>query len=193
MSAAFPKGNIVVLTAPSGAGKTTIARLVMEAIPEMGFSVSMTTRPPRPHERHGVHYYFTDEENFRRRVSEGDFIEYEEVYPGRLYGTLREEIDRRAASGPVLLDVDVRGAVHIKEIFDDSACAIFILPPSADVLADRLRARGTETPASLEDRLLRARDEMQYFDRFDAVIINDELETAVEETLKIIHQFLNKH
>lgn len=191
MSDVGPKGKIVVLTAPSGAGKTTIARHVMEAIPEMEFSVSMTTRPPRPHEQQGVHYYFTDEADFRRRISAGDFIEYEEVYPGRLYGTLREEIDRRTASAPVLLDIDVRGALHIKEIFDDRAFTIFVLPPSANVLADRLRARGTETEASLEDRLRRARDEMGYSQRFDAVIINDVLDTAVKETIHMVRRFLN--
>ncbi|QXD13793.1 guanylate kinase [Rhodocaloribacter litoris] len=184
--------KIVVLTAPSGSGKTTIARRVLDAFPGMHFSVSATTRPPRPGEVDGVHYHFVSEEEFRRLIDEGAFIEYEEVYPGRFYGTLVREVREAARTGPVLLDVEVKGAMNVKRLFGDDALVIFIRPPSLAVLAERLRRRGTETEASLRTRLERAAQELEYADRFDAVVVNDELDRATEETLRLVRSFLER-
>lgn len=182
--------KIVVLTAPSGAGKTTIARRVLEAIPELRFSVSATTRPPRPHERDGVHYHFVTAERFQEMVAAGELLEHEEVYPGRFYGTLRSEVERLAQDVPVLLDVEVKGALNVKQLFGDRALVLFIRPPSLEALEARLRERGTETPVSLRQRLLRAEQEMAFAGCFDAVIVNDRLEEAVEETLHQVRSFV---
>ncbi|RMF59740.1 MAG: guanylate kinase [Bacteroidetes bacterium] len=185
-------GKIVVLTAPSGSGKTTIARRVLAAFPEMRFSVSATTRPPRPGEIDGVHYHFISEDAFRRLIDEGAFIEYEEVYPRRFYGTLVREVREAARTGPVLLDVEVKGAMNVKRLFGDDAFVIFIRPPSLAVLAERLRQRGTETEESLRTRLERAAHELEYADRFDAVVVNDNLDRATEETLRLVRSFLER-
>lgn len=182
--------RLVVLTAPSGGGKTTIARRVMEAVPELRFSVSATTRPPRSHERHGVDYYFVSPERFRQYVDAGDLLEYEEVYPGVYYGTLRKEVERRSATSPILLDIDVRGAEALKRLYGDNALVIFIRPPSIEILEERLQGRATENPAARKTRLDRARTELEFAHRFDAVVVNDDFENAVAETLDLIHQFL---
>ena len=182
--------KIIVLTAPSGSGKTTIARRVLAAIPEVRFSVSATTRPARPHEQDGVDYYFVSPERFQELIAEGALLEHEEVYPGRLYGTLRTEVERLAEEVPVLLDIEVKGALNVKRLFGEKALVLFIRPPSLDVLEDRLRARGTETPETLRTRLERARREIAFADRFDAVIVNDRLDEAVEETLRRVRSFL---
>lgn len=184
--------KIVVLTAPSGAGKTTIARRVLESFPGMQFSVSATTRPPRPHEVDGVDYHFVDSTRFREMMENSELLEYEEVYPGRFYGTLRSEVESRARNGPVLLDVDVRGAARIEEAYRDDALTVFIRPPSLDVLAERLRRRETETDASFRARLQRAEMELAQAGVFDAVVVNDNLEDAVSETLRIIRTFLER-
>lgn len=184
------KRNIIVLTAPSGAGKTTIARRVMQEFPELSFSVSATTRDPRESETDGEDYHFLSEAAFRRRVENGDVLEYEEVYPGQFYGTLRSEVEEKAADGGVLLDIDVRGARNVKDTFGDDALVIFIAPPSMAELRRRLTRRGTETDRSMQDRLERAEIEIQQADSFDAVVVNDELDEAVEETLREIRQFL---
>ncbi len=188
----MPEPRIVVLTAPSGAGKTTIARRVLQAFPNMRFSVSATTRPPRAGERDGVDYYFLSEEAFRELILRGQFVEYEEVYPGRLYGTLRSEIDAASRAHPVLLDIDVKGALRIKERFGEEALAIFIKPPSFEVLEVRLRARGTEDESAMTERLERARMELTYEDRFDAVVVNDDLERAAAETIRLVRLFLSR-
>lgn len=182
--------RIIVFTAPSGSGKTTIARRVMEARPDLSFSVSATTRPPREHEREGVDYHFVSADRFRKLIDEGAFLEYEEVYPGRFYGTLIDEVNRRSETGPVLLDVDVKGAVNVKERYGDDALILFVRPPSMAVLEKRLRDRGTETESSLATRLNRAESELEYEPRFDTVIVNDDLETAIRETLTAIEVFL---
>ena len=182
--------KIVALTAPSGSGKTTIARRVLEAIPEMAFSVSATTRPRRDYERHGVHYYFVSEDEFRQLVEDEALLEYEEVYPGKLYGTLRAEVERVAATRPVLLDIEVYGALNVKRLYGADALALFIRPPSLDELARRLRARATETEETLAVRLDKAAHELSFAEEFDAVIVNDDLETAVAETLRHIRAFL---
>ena len=182
--------RIVVITAPSGSGKTSIARRVLAAFPSMRFSVSATTRPARPGEREGIDYWFMDAEGFERLVAEDAFIEREQVYPGRWYGTLHSEVDRSTTAAPVLLDVDVRGAENVKRVFGADALGIFIRPPSYDILEARLRARGTESAADLEVRLARVRDELTHEDRFDAVVVNDDLDRAVEETIGLVRSFL---
>lgn len=184
------RGSIVVLTAPSGSGKTTIARRVLEAVPEMRFSVSATTRPPRPNERDGIDYHFMSVDEFRRRVRKGDLLEYEEVYPDRFYGTLRSEVETATPEKPVMLDVDVKGALSVKRIFGDRALVIFIRPPSIESLEERLRLRGTESAETLRQRLDRATVELGYEKEFDAVVVNDDVEKAVSETLRIVRSFL---
>lgn len=183
--------GIIALTAPSGAGKTTIAHRLLAAVPGLRFSVSATTRPARPHERHGVDYYFVGPERFRELAAAGALLEYEEVYPGRFYGTLVSEVERALQTGSVLLDVDVKGALHVKKLYGDRALTIFIAPPSLDVLEARLRARNTETETTLAARLDRARDELTYAPRFDHTVVNDGLEDAVAETLRLVRSFLS--
>lgn len=190
MSNESSRGKIVVLTAPSGAGKTTIADALRAEIPGLAFSVSATTRPPRAHEVDGVHYHFVPEGRFRQLIESGELLEYEEVYPGRFYGTLRSEVDRAAETGPILLDIDVRGALNVKRLYGGRALTVFIRPPSMEALRARLEARGTETEATLRTRLETAARELTYADRFDVVVVNDELKTAVAETLRQVRQFL---
>ena len=182
--------KIVALTAPSGAGKTTIARRLTQALPETRFSISATTRAPRTGERDGVDYFFLTEDEFRRRVEEDDFVEFES-YAGHLYGTLRSEIERIAAEGIALLDIDVRGALNVKRLYGDEALTLFIKPPSLGVLAERLRNRRTESEDALATRLERAEMEMAYAPDFDAVVVNDDLETAVAETVERVRAFLD--
>jgi len=187
----MPDRNIVVLTAPSGAGKTTIAHRVLEAMPAMQFSVSATTRPPRPDETDGEDYHFLTPEEFRARIDAGDLLEYEEVYPDQFYGTLRSEVENRAEDHPVLLDIDVKGALNVKRAFGNEALVLFIAPPSLEELQRRLKGRGTEDRESLQDRLNRVEQEMEKADACDAVVVNDDLDVAVEETLTRIRQFLS--
>jgi guanylate kinase len=186
----MPDRNIVVLTAPSGAGKTTIAHRVLEAMPEMQFSVSATTRDARPDETDGEDYHFLSTEEFERRIDDGDLLEYEEVYPGQFYGTLRSEIEAKSTNGPVLLDIDVEGALNVKQAFGDDALVLFVAPPSKEELRARLKGRGTEDAEALASRLERADRELAKRNAFDAVVVNDDLDTAVEETLDRIRQFL---
>lgn len=184
------RNGIIALTAPSGAGKTTIAHRLLAAVPGLRFSVSATTREPRPHERNGVDYHFITPERFRELAAAGALLEYEEVYPGRFYGTLLAEVERALQTGSVLLDVDVKGALNVKKLYGDHALTLFIAPPSIEVLEARLRARNTETEASLATRLDRAREELTYAPRFDHTVVNDVLEDAVAETLTLTRSFL---
>ncbi len=184
------QSGIIALTAPSGAGKTTIAHRLLAAVPGLRFSVSATTRPPRAHEQHGVDYHFVGGERFRELAAAGAFVEFEEVYPGRFYGTLLSEVERALLTGSVLLDVDVKGALNVKKLYGDRALTIFIAPPSLETLEARLRARNTETEATLATRLERARTELAYAPRFDHTVVNDSLEVAVAETLNLVHSFL---
>lgn len=186
--------KLLVLTAPSGAGKTTIARRLMSAVPGLRFSISATTREARPQETHGVEYFFLTPEEFVARIEEEAFVEYEEVYPGRFYGTLRAELERIAGAGDVravVLDVDVKGAVNVKRLYGDQALTLFVQPPSLAVLADRLRARDTETEDRIAVRLERAQMEVGMAGEFDAVVVNDDLETAVAETVRLAEAFLD--
>lgn len=182
--------RIIVLTAPSGAGKSTIARRLLRAMPNVRFSVSATTRTPRTTETPGVHYHFMSNAEFDRGVRDRRFIEYEEVYPGLRYGTLVSEVDSADTRNPVLLDIDVRGARRVKEIFGDDALTIFIAPPSFDELAARLTGRATETGDALRTRLERARDEMAWAGRFDFVVLNRDVEDATDEVMEVVRGFL---
>jgi guanylate kinase len=183
--------RIVVLTAPSGAGKSTIADRVLEREPRLSFSVSVTTRAPRPGETPGEDYYFISQDDFEARRDAGDLLEYEEVYSGRYYGTLASEVEAKARAGGVLLVLDVRGALHVKTRYGDDALVLFIAPPSMSVLARRLRARATESDAAVAERLTRAEVEMTYATRCDAIVVNDDLDEAVEETLAHVRAFIH--
>ncbi len=175
----------IILSAPSGGGKTTIARHLLKLRRDVGYSVSCTTRPPRPHETDGVDYYFVTRDEFMRRESNGEFAEFAEVH-GNLYGTLRNEIDRVIAGGKhVILDIDVQGARQIRAAFPSSV-GVFVLPPSGEVLLDRLRKRKTESPQQLVARLHSALQELRAVEEYDYVVINDELDNAVRRVGSIV-------
>jgi len=185
------KGKAIIVSAPSGAGKTTIVRHLMDRGLGLAFSVSATTRPIRASERDGHDYWFLTEEEFKRRIAANDFVEWEEVYPGRFYGTLREEVSRIQQEGrhPVF-DVDVEGGLNLKKEFGDSALALFIAPPSLQALEQRLNARGTETPESLAKRVGKAEHELTYAPRFDRTVVNDDLIGACAEAEALVREFL---
>ncbi len=187
------KGKIIVVAAPSGCGKSTIINaIIAEGGLDLGFSVSATTRPPREGEKDGVNYYFMAEEDFRDAIAEGEFVEYEEVYPGRFYGTLRREIDRITDEGHnIILDLDVNGALHVKNIYGDEALTVFIQPPSIEELRRRLEFRGTETPEVIDIRIDRATYELGRAPEFDKVVVNDRLDTAIEQTRNLIDGFIS--
>ena len=188
---AVQEGKCVICSAPSGAGKTTLVRYLLGQLPELAFSISATSRPMRPGEREGEDYYFMSPEEFERRIQENAFLEWEEVYPGRYYGTLRSELERIWSAGKhIIFDLDVVGGLHLKERFGSRALAIFIEPPSLEVLADRLLQRGTETPETLKVRVDKAAHEMETADRFDAVVVNHALEQACADLLSLVRTFL---
>lgn len=183
----------IIFSAPSGSGKTTIVRRQLELLPQLTFSISATTREPRSGEVHGVDYYFMSERAFRNALDENAFIEHEEVYEGCFYGTLKSEIERIWSEGNIaVFDVDVEGGKSLKEYFGRDALAIFIRPPSLEILKNRLTGRGTETKDSLEERIGKAARELSYEKYYDVVILNDDLETAVNETHELIELFLLK-
>lgn len=186
------KGKIIVLAAPSGCGKSTIINGVMQQGDlNLGFAVSATTRAPRPGEMDGVNYYFMTEEAFRDAIAEDRFVEYEEVYPGRFYGTLRSEIERITSAGHnIILDLDVNGALGVKQLYGDRAMTVFIEPPSLEVLRNRLESRGTETPEVIDVRIDRAAYELSRAPEFDRRIVNDDLDTAVRQAYNLIGAFV---
>lgn len=186
------KGRIIVLAAPSGCGKSTIINGMMEPGDlNLGFSISATTRKPRPGEVDGVNYYFMSEDAFRDAIAEDRFVEYEEVYPGRFYGTLRSEIDRITDAGHnIILDLDVNGALGVKEIYGNRALTIFIEPPTLETLRKRLESRGTETPEVIDVRIDRAAYEISRAPEFDRRIVNDVLADAVRQTHNLIEAFV---
>ena len=184
--------KMVVLTAPSGAGKTTIARHLIKIFPFLEFSISATTRQPRQHEKAGVHYYFFDHDSFQELIEKDKLAEFEEVYEGQYYGTLKSELDRIWEKGLVVLfDVDVRGADNIKKVYQDQCLSLFIKPPSLKELETRLTHRNTEDEESLRKRLKRVRFEMTYEDRFDHTIVNDDLDNAIKAAKSSILRFLD--
>ncbi|MBP5189348.1 MAG: guanylate kinase [Bacteroidales bacterium] len=185
------KRTAILFSAPSGSGKTTIIKRLLQYFDCFEFSISATSREPREGERDGVDYYFLSPDEFEHRVQAGDFLEWEEVYAGTRYGTLKSEIERIADKGKVVIfDVDVNGGINIKRYFGDEAMAIFVMPPSIEVLEQRLRARGTESEESIRKRLGRSAKELSEADKFDITIVNDELDRAVAETKKVVEEFL---
>lgn len=192
MSPDPPTGKLLIFTAPSGAGKTTLVRHLLTKFGDrLAFSVSATTRPPRPGEVDGVDYHFLTSQQFIDKVAAGDFVEYEEVYPGRFYGTLHEELHRHWATDRcVVFDIEVKGATNIKQQYPDNSLALFVAPPSKDILIQRLRDRSTEDADSLRVRIARAAEELDYRDRFDQVIVNDDLQTALLDAESITKKFL---
>jgi len=184
--------KLLLFAAPSGAGKTTIVQHLLERYDQLAFSVSATTRAKRPHEQEGQDYYFIEPDRFLKLIQEGQFVEWEEVYDGLFYGTLRSELDRLWGEGKhIIFDIDVKGALNIKQAFPDEAVAFFVKPPSLSALDQRLRQRGTESEADLAKRLRRAKAEMEYEPYFDKVLINNELPRALREAESIVEQMLN--
>ena len=173
------EGKLIIFSAPSGAGKTTIVHHLLGKIPELEFSISATTRPKRGDEVHGRDYYFISKEEFLHKIAKKEFVEFEEVYTGTFYGTLRSEIERIWYQGKhVIFDIDVEGGLHLKKKFGDQALAIFVQPPSLEVLIERLTGRGTDSAEKLAERIVKAEKELRYADRFDVIQKNYDLETA---------------
>ncbi|MBR6283961.1 MAG: guanylate kinase [Muribaculaceae bacterium] len=186
-------GKLIIISAPSGSGKSTIiGRIIDDPRLCLAFSVSATTRPIRGAEQHGVDYYFMTEEQFREEIAQDAFAEYEEVYPGRFYGTLKREISRINDAGcNVVLDVDVKGGINVKKLYGDHALSIFIQPPSVDVLRQRLVNRGTDSPEDIENRVNKAEYEMTFATQFDHTVVNDVLDEAVQQVWQLINDFVN--
>ncbi len=187
------EGKIIVVSAPSGCGKSTIINSILDSgTPTLRFSVSATNRRPRQGEVDGVHYHFMTTEEFRDAIANHSFIEWEEVYPGRFYDTLKSEIERIIdKGGNVILDIDVKGAINVKTLYGDKAKTIFFLPPSIDELRRRLVDRGTDAPEVVEERVGKAEYEISFADRFDTRIVNDNLDRAIEQTRTVIEDFIN--
>jgi guanylate kinase len=189
----MPKGKLVIITAPSGAGKTTIARHLLKEIPALAFSVSATTRSIRPGEKEGTDYYFMDQNRFRECIRRNEFIEWEEVYRGLYYGTLKSEIEKIWAAGKhVLFDVDVRGAINLQKKYPGQTLSLFIKPPSLDTLIQRLRQRATDSPEKIEERISKAGQELMFEPFFDAPIVNEALPLALEQARARVAQFLER-
>ena len=186
--------KVVIFSAPSGAGKSTIVNHLLGIHPELEFSISATSRAPRGQEKHGVEYYFFSADEFRQMISEDKFVEYEEVYAGSFYGTLRSEVERIWAKGhAIVFDIDVQGGVNLKRIFGEQALSVFIQAPSVEVLRERLIGRGTDTQEAIEKRVAKAASEMEFADgKFDYTLVNDDLQTAKAEAEKLIADFLKK-
>jgi len=188
------KGKVIIISAPSGCGKSTIIRAIMErGKVDMTFSVSATNREPRVGEIDGVNYHFITTEEFREAIAAGRFVEYEEVYPGRYYGTLKSEIVERCEHGEtVVLDIDVKGGVRVKELFGSDALSIYIMPPSVEELRRRLEGRGTDSSEAIEQRVSKAEFELGFAPRYDCRVVNDDLATAVEQTERLIFEFITR-
>lgn len=187
-------GKLLIVSAPSGSGKSTIVNFLMKEHPEfrLAFSVSATSRPPRGEEQNGVEYYFLSEEEFRSHIKAGDFLEYEEVYGGRFYGTLKSQVEEKLAAGlNVVFDVDVKGGINIKRYYGDKALSIFIQPPSIDALRERLLRRATDDVNQIEERLAKAEYEMSFAQQFDRILVNDNLDTAKQDAVAMLREFLS--
>ena len=187
------RGKLVIFSAPSGSGKSTIIQSLLNRDLNLSFSISATSRAPRGTEKNGVEYYFISPEEFRQRIANGEFLEYEEVYAGKFYGTLKSEVERILDSGRnVIFDVDVVGGLNIKKYYGDQALALFIQPPSIEELEKRLNHRATDAPEVIASRVAKAEYELSFAPRFDHIIVNDILEKAQEEAYQTIRQFLDK-
>lgn len=185
--------KVIIFSAPSGSGKSTIINYLMAQNLNLHFSISATSRPPRGTEKNGVEYFFLSPEEFKTLIAKGGFLEYEEVYKDRFYGTLKSQVDAQLERGEnVVCDVDVLGGQNIKAYYGDKALSLFIQPPSIEVLKQRLESRGTDAPEVIKDRLARAEFELSYADKFDKVVVNDNLEDAQSEALSLIKTFLEK-
>ena len=186
------KGKLVIISAPSGSGKTTIVKHLLESGCNLSFSISATTRPMRINEKDGKDYYFLSADIFRRKISNHEFVEWEEVYKDHLYGTLKSEIERIWKDGNhVLFDVDVKGGISLKKLFGRKAVSIFIMPPSIEELKKRLLTRGTDTPEKIRMRIEKAAEEMKLADKFDHIIVNNNLEQAKYEAYKLVSAFID--
>ncbi len=184
-------GQLIIFSAPSGAGKTTIVRHLLTKIPELEFSISATTRKPRGDEQNGKDYYFISKEEFLHRIAKKEFVEFEEVYTGTFYGTLRTEIERIWSKGKtVIFDLDVEGGLHLKRKYEEQALAIFVQPPSLSVLTERLTARGTDSAEKLKERFIKAEKELNYAPQFDIILKNYDLQTACDEAEELVRQFI---
>ena len=189
------KTGLVIFSAPSGSGKSTIVQWLMKEHPELKlyFSISCTSRAPRGTEQNGVEYFFLTPEEFKSKIQNDEFLEYEEVYQDRFYGTLKAQVERQLEAGQnVVFDVDVKGGINIKKFYGERALSIFIQPPSVEELRRRLVGRGTDTPEAIENRLAKAEYEMTFAPQFDHIVVNDDLETAKQETLQVVRAFLGK-
>lgn len=185
------QGKLIIFSAPSGSGKTTIVKQLLKVFPQFEFSISATSRQPRGQEQNGVDYFFLSQEEFRQKVAQDAFVEWEEVYNGTCYGTLKSEMQRIWAKGNVIIfDVDVMGGINLKRIFGESACSIFIKAPSIEVLRERLIGRGTDSMETIEKRIAKAEFELSKAPEFDHVVVNDDLNKAVADTKQIINDFL---
>lgn len=184
-------GKLIIFSAPSGSGKSTIINYLLTQNLNLAFSISATSRPPRGTEKDGVEYFFLSSEEFRRRIANDEFLEYEEVYQDRFYGSLKAQIEKQLAAGQnVIFDVDVVGGCNIKKFYGERALSVFIQPPSVEELRNRLVGRATDAPEIIESRVAKAEHELSFAPKFDKVIINDDLEIAKAEALKVISQFL---
>ena len=188
-------GKLVIFSAPSGSGKSTIVQYLMKEHPELnlGFSISCTSRAPRGTEKNGVEYFFLTAEEFREKISRDEFLEYEEVYQDRFYGTLKSQVEKQTEQGQnVVFDVDVKGGCNIKKFYGERAWSVFIQPPSIEELRRRLEGRATDAPEVIEQRLAKADYEMTFASQFDHIIVNDDLAKAEEETFNLVKAFLEK-
>lgn len=186
-----PNNKIIIITAPSGAGKTSITRFLLQEYPQLAFSVSAATRKGRANEKNGVDYYFISEEEFTRKIQHNEFVEWEMVYEGKYYGTLKSELERIWNNGQVpVLDIDVKGAIHVQQQYPDTILSIFVEPPSVDELKRRLSSRGTETEESLQARVNKASYEISFKHHFHKIILNDNLERACKKAHEVVQEFL---
>ena len=187
------KGKLIIFSAPSGSGKSTIVNWLMKEHPSLRlyFSISCTSRAPRGAEQDGVEYFFLTPEAFKEKIANDEFLEYEEVYENRFYGTLKSQVEKQREAGQnVVFDVDVKGGVNIKKHYGDEALSLFIQPPSVEELRRRLEGRGTDTPEAIEQRLAKAEYELTFASQFDCIIVNDDLEAAKQKTLQVLQDFL---
>ena len=186
-------GKLIIFSAPSGSGKSTIINHLLQQGLNLAFSISATSRPPRGTERDGVEYFFLTPDEFRERIARGEFLEYEEVYPGRFYGTLKAQVEKQLAAGQnVIFDVDVVGGCNIKRFYGDRALSVFIQPPSVEELRRRLIGRATDSMSVIEDRVAKAEYELGFAPQIDYVVVNDDLERAKQEATDVIRNFLNQ-